>query len=390
MAQTTAAHGVLTQALDRLAGLESPEHPIVSLYLDTRPDQQGRDHWNPFVRKALQARVHTYPLRSKAREGLERDAEKIRRFLSEELPPEANGLALFACSFLDLFDAFPLEAPLEENRLSVSARPHLYPLARLIDEYPRFAVLVADTRSARILVASRGRVVDTRRVEGRPSRRTEVGGWSQMRFQRHVDEIRHHNVREIVSALERVVREDRVEHVVIAGDEQALPMIRSELSGEMQQRVADTLRLDVHTPDKQILEDAVAALRSRDEKSDAEKVERVLDEYRAGGLGVVGPEAVQSALAAGQVDELLISASLATPADAVASPGSPGAANAPERPAEGSHSLTAEIADELVRLARQTSARVTFVENAALLAECNGVAASLRYRFTGTGLEKNP
>jgi peptide chain release factor subunit 1 len=391
MTPITAMRGSLSEALDRLAGIESPEFPVVSLYLDTRPDPQGRDHWDPFVRKALQARLRTYPLRSSARESLERDVEKIRRYLSEDLPAEANGVALFACSALELFEAYPVEAPLEENRLSVSSRPQLYPLARLIDEYPRFAVLVADTRSARILVAGRGSVLDERKVEGRPSRRTDVGGWSQMRFQRHVDQIRQQNVREIVAALERVVREDRVEHVVIAGDEVALPLIRAELSKDMQRLVADTLRLDVHTPDREVLDEAVAALRSRDEQSDAEKVQRALDEYRAGGLAVVGPEAVEAALAAGQVDELLISATLAPPADDISSPGSPGSNNASERPPDGPLTrLTAEFADELVRMARQTSARVTFIENSSLLAGCDGVAAALRYRFTGTGAEKNP
>jgi peptide chain release factor subunit 1 len=257
-------------------------------------------------------------------------------------------------------------------------------LARLLDEHPRFAVLVADTRSARILVFSRGGLVDSRAIEGRRSRRTDVGGWSQMRFQRHVDGIREHNVRETVAALERVVEKDRVQHVVIAGDEAALPIFREALSKDLAKRVIDILRLDVRTPEKKILEEALEALREWDARSDAEKVQRVVDDYRAGGLGVVGPEGVEAALAAGQVDELLISASLPSPSDAAVGPGTPGAKSRERGPDEESHRRTAEIADELVAKARQTSARVTFIQDTTLLAPYGGVAATLRFRLAGT------
>lgn len=41
-------------------------------------------------------------------------------------------------------------------------------------------------------------------------------------------------------------------------------------------------------------------------------------------------------------------------------------------------------------MARQTSARVTFIEDSRVLADASGVAALLRFQFTGTGLEKTP
>jgi peptide subunit release factor 1 (eRF1) len=39
------------------------------------------------------------------------------------------------------------------------------------------------------------------------------------------------------------------------------------------------------------------------------------------------------------------------------------------------------VADELVAAARQTDARVTFIEDPTLLAEAGGVGAILRYRL---------
>jgi len=54
----------------------------------------------------------------------------------------------------------------------------------------------------------------------------------------------------------------------------------------------------------------------------------------------------------------------------------PSAAGEPARAEIG----TVRLADELVTKARQTSARISFIEDPALLEPYGGVAATLRYR----------
>ena len=208
----------LAHTLDRLARFRSDRFPVVSLYLDGRPDPRGRDHYQPFARKELAARSRTFPARSPERDSFDRDAERIQTYLSEEIRPSANGVAIFACSGEgDFFEALQLDAPIVENRLSVSSHPHLYPLARLLDEYPRYAVVVADTKSARIYVFGRGREIDREQVESPSMERTSAGGWSQMRYQRHVDNLRKAHVKELVDTLAEVVEKDRAEYVILSG-----------------------------------------------------------------------------------------------------------------------------------------------------------------------------
>ena len=111
---------------------------------------------------------------------------------------------------------------------------------------------------------------------------------------------------------------------------------------------------------------AAEALRRHDAKSDAEVVERILGDYRAGGLAVAGPAETLDALVNGQVDELYLTATT---------------------PATGGDEATA---DELVAKARQTSARVRFIEDPVLLAGVGGVAAALRYRVDKPSVRKEP
>lgn len=91
--------------------------------------------------------------------------------------------------------------------------------------------------------------------------------------------------------------------------------------------------------------------------------QRLLDHYRAGGLGAVGLHQTLEALANGQVDELFLSASI--------------------KEIRGDAGEEAQVftSDELVTRAAQTGAEVRFIEDPALLAHAGGVAAMLRFRL---------
>ena len=321
--------------LDRLAALGPSPFPIVSLYLNLQPDQQGRDRFDSFLRKELGDRLRTFEANGPQRDSLDRDCERIRQFVSE-VDPSANGLALFASSGLNLFEALQLAAPIPEHRLHVSDQPHLYPLARVYDAFPRYAVVHADTNLSRIFVLAANLVEKRQNVEGLKTNRSKVGGWSQARYQRHIDNYHLQHIKEVVAMLGDVVRRDDIKSIVIAGDAVAVPMIKDQLPKEL-----------------------------------AERVDALIDAYRAGGLAAVGVEAVRHALDRGQVDELILAAT-------------PDAIDArTTRTPEGRLERTAEerLADELVAKARQTSATIRFVEEASLVASIGGVGAHLRFKL---------
>src|SRR5687768_13034817 len=122
----------LEDKLRELAMFEPSSFPVLSLYINAQPDQHGRPHHDPFLRKELKARAATYPPRSPERESFERDAEKILAWFQTELRPSSNGVAIFACSGAgEFFEALQLDVPIETNQLFVYDQPHLYTLARL-------------------------------------------------------------------------------------------------------------------------------------------------------------------------------------------------------------------------------------------------------------------
>ncbi len=373
----------LMDQLDELAAFEPNGFPFISLYLNMQPDQHGRDNFESFVRKELNARAKSFAPESLELASFKSDSARITTYLREEVRPSANGLAIFACVGADdYFKAMQLEAPIPRHRLHVSERPHLYPLARLIDQHPRYVALLADTNAARLFVFGLGKSMSSKEVHNVKMSRTQVGGWSQMRYQRHVDNYHLHHAKEVVEMLERVVSEEAAEHIVLAGDEVIIPLLREHLSGRLREKVIDVLRLDIRTPEHVVLKATMEALCEHNLQTDAGRVRLLLDEYRAGGLAVVALRDTIKALDQGQVDELLLSASAREIRyDEAEFDEAPEDDASPSQPVFHDREPQLMAADLLVTRARQTGARVTFIEDPALLGGVGGVGALLRYRL---------
>ena len=351
---TTALETPLRQQLDRLAAIEPSERSIISLYLDLRPDQNGqRMHVDTFLRNIFDEQTRS--LTGDGRAGFERTAERISQYIVNQVPKSAKGLAIFASTTDDLFEAILFDVPIERPSMHVDTVPHLYPLAKVNDQYPRYAALLMDTNSADLYVFALGATKRRESVQSEKTRRTSMGGWSQARYQRRADNFHKQHVKEVIDRLEKVVSEEHLNHIVIACDEVAKPFLIAQLPKHLAEKVIDIVNVDVKSlPEHELLAETMAALRQADAKTDAEQVQRMLDAWRAGGLAVAGVEATMHALDMRQVEELLIAAQ----PDRVAGP-----------------------VDELVAKAQQNSARIRFIEDENLLSDIGGVGALLRFKI---------
>jgi peptide subunit release factor 1 (eRF1) len=341
----------LAAQLDRISAWDPGPFPVVSLYLNLQPNERGREQFDTFLRKEFADRVATYAAEGPERASLDRDVEKIRSYV-DGVDRAAQGLAVFSCSGGDLFEAIPLAAPVAEHRLSISTEPNLYPLALLADEYPRYAAVVANTNVARIFVFAGNAQQHAEHITGTKTKHHKVGGWSQARYQRHTKNYHLHHAKEVIDTLGRIVRDEGIQSIVLAGDEVIVPLLKDQLPKDLAERVVDVVKLDIRAGDRDVLDTTLAAMREVDAKTDREQVDALLGAYRGNGLACVGPEQTRKAFELGQVDELVISAA------------------ADEREA-----------NEFVLKARQTSADIRFIEDGTLLAQVGGVGAFLRFKI---------
>jgi peptide subunit release factor 1 (eRF1) len=374
----------LRDQLEKLAAFEPQGLPVLSLYLNLAADQHGRDSYGAFIRKAFAERQKAFKLNTPERISFDRDVERIHEYLTDDINRSANGLALFACSGANsFFDAVQLQAPVVDHWLFVGPVPHLYPLAKLADQYPRYAAVVLDTHQARIVVFGLGEVERREQVTNVKTRRTSMGGWSQARYQRRAENFHLLHVKEVVETLDKIVSAENIQHIVVVGDDVVVPLVKEQLPQRLLDKLVDVVHMEKDVPDDQLLRTTLETLRHKDAENDTECVQEVIGAWQANGLGTVGPEAVISALQLGQVDELLISGAPELlkpvqnmPADALSGDVT-AETSAPSGPAEAEK---IKLATELVMRAQQTAARVRIIEDPQLLSEFGGVAARLRFR----------
>jgi peptide subunit release factor 1 (eRF1) len=373
----------MEEPLARLVAFEPTTLPVVSVYLNTQPDQHGRtSEAAPYLHREFKALARTWAPGSPERHSFDRDVERIVSYAADQIDPAANGVAIFACWGAEqFFEAIQLTSPVSDNHVYACPQPHLYHLARLDEQYPRYAAVLTDTNTARIFVFGLDHVISAEDVRGKKVHRVKVGGWSQARYQRRVGNAHQEHAKEVMERLAQIVREDKVSHIILAGDQVVIPLLQEHLPREMASMV-EVMKLDIHASEQDVLTATLAKLLEQEARTAAEKVDRLMQQYRARGLAVVGLEETLEALANGQVDELIVSGALE---ESHPLPEEVRAILAPELPDSGGGTTSEEprqasLPDLLVTKAKQSGATVTFIEDAGLLESVGGVGAFLRWR----------
>ncbi|HSK93009.1 MAG TPA: Vms1/Ankzf1 family peptidyl-tRNA hydrolase, partial [Candidatus Angelobacter sp.] len=348
----------LRDLMRRLAETESTEAPVLSLYLDTRPaahgDRPGERNELTVVRDRLDAIGSELEPRGVARESFDADRQRIEDLLESEELNGTDGVAVFACAHAGVWEAIGAQTEFD-TQVSAGPTAELFQLARLLDDAVSAVVAVVDTNTCRLFVTRRGGLAERSGLDEDPAEHTrhDTGGWSQARFQRHVDMQNKRFAAEAAAAIERLVRRERPAHVILAGDERIISILDPELSEEVRPLVEHVARIDMRATPEDVREEIAPILSALEEADGQDAVTRALAGYRAGDLGTAGMNEVMAALEAGQVDELVIDESV---------------------------EADEELRAELVRQASLTDAHVEVVRGNDELRRHDGVAATLRYR----------
>jgi peptide chain release factor subunit 1 len=197
-----------------------------------------------------------------------------------------------------------------------------------------------------------------------------MGGWSQARYQRHIENYHVQHAKEVVDALARIARTEGIDKIIVSGDPNIVPLLREQMPKDIAERFLDMVRLDTKAPEHEVLAATIAALHEKDAETDRERVDALLSTYRANGLACIGVADTLKAFELGQVEELVIAAAPETIDAGKARPS--GETSAP--------SASERAADALIAQARNTAARIRFIEDASLLAPAGGVGAFLRFK----------
>jgi peptide subunit release factor 1 (eRF1) len=305
-----------------------------------------------------------------------------------------------------VFESLALGVPVPTN-ISLGPTPALYEVARVIDDNPTYAVLLADQKDAVLSFIRYAQT--TRSVEmeatGFP-RHQQQGGWSQRRYQARADERIDAFARDVANETRKALDALQVRMLIVAGNEVMTSALDDAFHESVKERIIDRINLDIRSGEQEVI-DATLPIAERAERDrEAATVARLRDAVGAGGKGAGGAVETLDALQAGQVQVLVMADTFSEAGWADYTMPGYGVGHIPgEHPAGGEPSAMVPIAleKEFIRLALQTDAEIEIIhsdvpvsaqeetnipdanrplpvsETAEVMAEFGGVGAVLRF-----------
>jgi peptide chain release factor subunit 1 len=293
-----------------LAAFRSEKGCAISVYVDldpsVTPTTQDKDTRLRVllsdIEKDSDARAYT----SERKQALRADLDRIRSWWDNEFDRDGvRGVAIFA-SWLDNFwRALPVAERLrDEVRLSPDF--YLAPLVPLVGRGDGVLVAVVSRERGQVFRLRAGRLEEVAdETEEQPGQHDQ-GGWSQARYQRHIEKLVHDHLKVVGGEIDRRVRRRGDLQMVIVAPEEMRRDIESALSNEAREAIVGWTNARSNANPTELLE----AVRPRIDEARAHQEVQALDRWReeAGrnGRAAGGWEQTLEAAADGRVELLLV------------------------------------------------------------------------------------
>jgi peptide chain release factor subunit 1 len=303
------ANSVTWDALRQLAGFRAEKGCAISLFIDLDPSVSPTP-------KDAQTRVHSLLDEGEKRNnianqtheqrlGLKADFERLRQFFNEEFDRDgARGYAVFCAGLDNLWQTVPLSEPVRDE-VKVGQALYLAPLVPLVGRGEGAVVAVVGREQGRLYRLRAGRLEEVADLFEEQPRRHDQGGWSQARFQRHVDELAKDHLKDVGEELENQLRRLRFPRVVVVCPEELKSEFAGVLPSEARNAIIGWTTAPAHAGPVELYEVAVPVLEEWRERRETETVERWKESVGRNGRAAAGWQETLEAASDGRVECLL-------------------------------------------------------------------------------------
>lgn len=366
--------------LRKLADWSTGGFPVTSVYLDVDGRRYPRRaDYLTRMEELLKGARNDEPDRERRR-SVAADLDRVRRFVRDELDRSGiRGLALFSSSGAELWEDVALPRSIREG-VEVGARPRLIPLEALLEGLETFCTVVVNREKARVLLTSGGGIEEVTDVLDEVPGQHDQGGWSQSRYQRHIEDHVQRHLKHVSEVLLRLAKRRPFDHLILAGSDEVVADLERELHDYLRRTVVDRAPLAMTARAADVLALSMKVEDRLHARRESEAVDRISSEVGAGtGRAVGGLEDTVAALEAGRVDTLVVLSDLSAPGGRCPSCGHLEPRPRP-CPACGARMEDApDLVEEAVESALRQRCRVETVSDAPPLAAIGGIGALLRF-----------
>ena len=297
--------------LRELARFRAQNGCAISLYLDLDPSVtptpgDAATRVNALIDEVERSEAARRPdLTHEQKQGVRKDVERLRAFFENEFDREgSHGFAVFSANLDNLWRPLALSERVPDV-VKVGRSLYLAPLVPLVGrgEGALVAVVSRERGDVYRLRASRLEEV-AEHFQDQPGRHDQ-GGWSQARYQRHIEKLVHDHLKDVAETLDRQVREQGGPPLVVVASEETRAELEETLSHEVKKAIVGWTSADAHAGPAELLEDVQPLLESQHGEQENGAVERWKEEAGRNARAAAGWGPTLEAASDGRVELLL-------------------------------------------------------------------------------------
>jgi peptide subunit release factor 1 (eRF1) len=306
----------LAGVLEQLTRVQTGKHRVVTCYLKLEPRDRTRGKYLIKIKNRMKSAFQALPRLGLGREiadEVSRDLHRVQEFLKKPGNlPHTQGLAIFACEGIDLFEMVPLPV-VHRSRLAIDVTPLVRELASVEEEFGRLLTVVLDRSRARFfeVTAYHCRELPGLRSESTRGKRFHAdhdgsSGWGEHTYNNRIRQEKQRHYEAIARELFSLDRRHPAHGLVLAGTGAEAGAVEPFLHSYLTERLIGTVRLNPKDATPPAVHAATLAVREAYERAtEREQVHEMLEGIGTG-WGLNGLSATLKALARGQVRSLLV------------------------------------------------------------------------------------
>ena len=305
------AETVTWDGLRELAGFQAEKGCAISFFVDLDPsiaptagdaDARISSLLNQGERKAEE---NSRGLTHEQRAGLKNDFARIREFFENDFERDgAHGLAIFTAGMDNVWRPRALIESVPDG-VRVGREFHLAPLVPLVGRGEGALVAFVGRERGDLYRLHAGRLEEIADRSDEVPGKHDQGGWSQSRFQRHIEKLVGEHLREVAEELDRRVRRMGSPKLIIVSSEETRAELEDLLTKETKSAVIGWTSAEAHAGPSELLAATSPFLEEARAREEAEAVERWREGSGRGGRAASGWEETLEAASDARVEVLL-------------------------------------------------------------------------------------
>jgi peptide chain release factor subunit 1 len=281
---------------------ESPDAPVLSIYLNVDPQRQGGEQYKLALRNLL----------AKAEGADPEDVKRVQNYIELGYNRSGSGIVLFSCAKKDFWLASTLAVPVEDFAF-VSFRPYVRQLARILDTYESIGVIHVDQEGARLYLFNMGVLEAAEGYLGEEVKLHRSGGWSNPRFQRHEVKQARQNLQEAAELAEEFYRRAATRRLLLAGTDKNVARFKDLLSNRLRSMVVGQFPADANAGAAEIGVKALEVAAKLEVQEGETMANDLLATAARGGRAVLGLVPTLEAVQMGRAAHVVVLADYAQP-----------------------------------------------------------------------------